>query len=98
LTEAEDAVLQVRAAAAGVTVAALLAEAGLGQLAAPDRRAVISELFAIRRHVAGMATNVNELAAAANSEVFVSAAQVSEVLDQWSALRDRLDAVLDDAK
>ena len=52
----------------------------------------------MRRAIAGMGRNVNQLAVSANAGVFVSDAQVAEVLDEWSALRARRDALLEGAR
>lgn len=87
-----------RAAAAGVTVARLLAESALGTAPAPDKRVATGELFAWRRQLAGLCTNLNQLAASANSGVFVSTPEVAEVLDEWPMIRARLDAILDSAR
>ena len=68
------------------------------QRRAAAQTAAIGGLFAVRRAIASMGRNVNQLAASANAGLFVSDAQVAEVLDEWSTLRARLDALLEGAR
>jgi hypothetical protein len=94
VTSEEEAVLQARADAAGVTVARLFSECALGNAPNPSRRVIVSELFGVRRQIQGADTNLNQLARSANSGVFVTDDQVVEVLDQWAALVDRVNVIL----
>ena len=66
----EDLQLQARAIAAGVTVPRFLFESALSAHVETDtdRKAAIAELFKLRRDMAGVATNVNQLAKWANEE------------------------------
>lgn len=64
---AEDAALQKNAAAAGMTVARYLRETALGTVPQVKDTLAIHELQGIRRQVSGVANNLNQLAAIANS-------------------------------
>jgi hypothetical protein len=68
LTETEREQLRGRAAELGVSVPRLMVESALGSRAetATERRAVVAELFEVRRLLATIANNVNQLAKAAN--------------------------------
>jgi hypothetical protein len=67
LTEAEREQLRARAAELGVSVPRLMVESALsGVETSTDRRAMIAELFEVRRLLATVANNVNQLARAAN--------------------------------
>jgi hypothetical protein len=67
LTEIEDARLRARAAELGVSVPRLLVESALEGLETPtERRRLMAELFEIRRVLATVANNVNQLARSAN--------------------------------
>jgi hypothetical protein len=70
VTAEEDAVLQSRAEAREVTVPRLLFESALvsGVETSTDRKMVIAELFAVTRLMAGVSSNVNQLAKFANTE------------------------------
>lgn len=68
VSEDEAVRLAKRAAEQRVTVPRLLVESALSDVETPtERRAAIAELFALRRSLAGMANNVNQLARAANT-------------------------------
>jgi ABC-type Fe3+-hydroxamate transport system substrate-binding protein len=66
----EDVQLQARAIAAGVTVPRFLFESAMSAHVETDtdRKAAVAELFKLRRDMAGVATNVNQLAKWANEE------------------------------
>lgn len=66
----EDVQLQARALAAGVTVPRFLFESAMSAHVQTDtdRKVAIAELFKLRRDMAGVATNVNQLAKWANEE------------------------------
>jgi hypothetical protein len=70
VTEAEDARLVARAEAEQVTVPRLLFESAMASRVetSTDRKRVIAELFRVSRQMAGVATNVNQLARYANAE------------------------------
>ncbi len=70
VTPAEAAELEAKAAAAGMTVPRLLHESAKSAHVetSTERKAAIAELFAVRREVAGIATNINQLARYANTE------------------------------
>jgi hypothetical protein len=66
----EDTQLRARAVVAGVTVPRFLYESAMAAHVHTDtdRKAAIAELFALRRDMAGVANNVNQLAKWANEE------------------------------
>ena len=67
LSEDERRRLRDRAAELGVSVPRLLVESALAGVETPsDRREMIAELFEVRRLLATVANNVNQLAKAAN--------------------------------
>ena len=68
LTATEQQQLRERAAGLGVSVPRLLVESALAGVETPaDRRAWIAELFELRRLLATIANNVNQLARTANT-------------------------------
>jgi len=69
LTESEREQLRSRAAELGVSVPRLLVESALGGSSetATERRRDIAELFEVRRLLATVANNVNQLARMANT-------------------------------
>jgi Bacterial mobilisation protein (MobC) len=90
LTQEEREQLRARAAELGVSVPRLLVESSLstqGEMAT-ERRAMIAELFEVRRLVATVANNVNQLAKAANIS-----GQVAE-RDQLQATLGEVDELL----
>lgn len=70
VSEAEERQLQQLAAEQEVTVPRLLVESALAAVGETpsQRRAAMSELFAIRRQLAGVTTNVNQIARAVNTD------------------------------
>jgi len=69
VSEEEEVRLAKLAAEQRVTVPRLLVESALsGVETSTQRRATIAELFALRRSLAGMANNVNQIARAANTD------------------------------
>jgi hypothetical protein len=68
LTVQEQAQLRARAGALGVSVPRLLVESALSGVETPaERRGWIAELFELRRLLATVANNVNQLARTANT-------------------------------
>ena len=69
LTEDEQQQLRARAAALGVSVPRLMVESALGGATGmvPDRQVEVAELFEVRRVLATVANNVNQLARLANT-------------------------------
>ena len=70
VTEAEETQLAQLAGEQDVTIPRLLVEsalAGVGETPSQRRLAMV-ELFAIRRQLAGVATNVNQIARAVNTD------------------------------
>ena len=68
LTEAEREQLRARAAELGVSVPRLMVEAALeGRETPTERKQQIAELFEVRRLLATVANNVNQLARLANT-------------------------------
>ncbi len=67
LTDEERDRLRARAAELGMSVPRLLVESALSGVATPtERRRTVAELFEIRRLLATVANNVNQLARSAN--------------------------------
>jgi len=67
LTETEREQLRAKAAELEVSVPRLMVESALSGVETPtDRRRMIAELFEVRRLLATVANNVNQLARAAN--------------------------------
>ena len=67
LTEAEREQLRARAAELGVSVPRLMVESALQGVETPtDRKQQVAELFEVRRLLATVANNVNQLARSAN--------------------------------
>ena len=93
---AEDAALRARAGAAGVTVPRLMFESALDAHIVTDtqRAEVVAEVFAVRRLMATVANNVNQLARYANTEG-VFPAEADAVVAEYRELVPRLRAALD---
>ena len=91
LSDPEFEALAVRAKGAGVSVQRLVVDAALadGAPTPAERRALWSTLLAARRQVAGLATNVNQLAKVANSTGRVPAGTAA-ALARIAAIDDRL--------
>jgi hypothetical protein len=92
-TEAERDQLRARAAELGVSVPRLLVESALahGTVTGTERRAEMVELFEVRRLLATVANNVNQLARMANisGEVTVGK-RLDQALGDVEGLVDRL--------
>lgn len=89
-TEAEFEAVSLRAAAARLTVPSFLAvtalrPAGVGE---GDARSAVTNLVAVRRVLAGVATNLNQIAARVNSSGQVDAA-LPAVLDAVDRMTER---------
>ena len=97
MTEEEEARLLVLAGEQGVTVPRLLVESALARSVgetASERRALLTELFAVHRTVAGVANNVNQIARKLNT-TYELAAETSQVLDAARSTMQRIDGVID---
>lgn len=99
LTETERERLRARATGLGVSVPRLLVESALeGRESSSERRALVAELFEVRRLVATVANNVNQLAKAANisgqvterSRLERTLSDVDELLGQLRGVTSRL--------
>lgn len=89
-TEAEFEAVSLRAAAARLTVPSFLAvtalrPAGVGE---GDARSAVTNLVAVRRVLAGVATNLNQIAARVNGSGQVDAA-LPAVLDAVDRMTER---------
>ena len=86
----EDAQLRARAVVAGVTVSRLLFESAMNAHIETDtaRKEVVSEVFAVRRLMANVANNVNQLARYANSES-VFPAEAEAVVAEYRSIVPR---------
>ena len=97
VTAEEEARLVALAEAQGVTVPRLLVEsamAGERGETASERRALLVELFAVHRAVAGVANNVNQITRKLHTTDEL-AAETSQVLRAARATMQRLDAAID---
>ena len=94
--EAEAAEHEAKAAAAGMTVPRLLHESAKSAHVetSTERKAAIVELFSVRREVAGIATNLNQLARYANTEGTFPA-EAEAVTAEFRALFPRVTAAVD---
>ena len=92
LTVGEREQLRARAVEMGVSVPRLLVESALEGVQTPtERRQEVAELFEVRRLLATVANNVNQLARAANISGDVSAAtRLEGALDDVEGLVGRL--------
>ena len=70
VTDMEEAQLRLRADGENVTIPRLLIERALadGGETPSERREALVELFRVRRQLAGLATNVNQIAHAVNTD------------------------------
>ena len=96
VTPEEDAQLRARAVVRDVTVPRVLFEAAMSSHLETDtdRKAAIVEMFAVRRLLAGIANNANQLARFANTESrFPSDAEA--LLVEYRALVPRLSAAIE---
>ncbi len=96
VTLEEEARLVALAEAQRVTVPRLLVEAALsGNVETPTRRhEAIVELFAVRRQLAGVASNVNQLARAANVDARLAVGSTA-ALAEVRVVVAKIDAALE---
>lgn len=96
LTEDEKKALVARAAEQNVSVSRLLVESALAGGEAPEgRRAVMAELFELRRLLATVANNVNQVAKAANISGTVPDSAAGALADARD-LMVRIDVAVDE--
>lgn len=100
VTAAEDAELRAKADAAGMSVPRLLHESAKSANVetSTERKAAIAELFAVRRSVATIANNVNQLAKFANTEGFFpveAEAVTAEFRELYPRIREAVDRLAD---
>ncbi|WP_430648107.1 plasmid mobilization protein [Agromyces sp. GXS1127] len=91
----ESTQLRARAVVRGVTVPRLLFEAAMNEHVetSTDRKEAIAELFAVRRLLANIANNTNQLAKFANTESTFPA-DAAAVVDEYRALVPEIQAVV----
>ena len=95
VSEEEKQALLVRAAEQNVSVSRLLVESALADGEAPEgRRAVMAELFELRRLLATVANNVNQVAKATNISGTVPDSAAGTLADARD-LMARIDVALD---
>jgi len=97
VTDMEEAQLRLRADAEKVTIPRLLVERALadGGETPSERREALVELFRVRRQLAGLATNVNQIAHGVNIDGRLpvgSAATLAQIED----VVEKIDAVIED--
>ena len=96
LTEDEKKALVARAAEENVSVSRLLVESALAEGESPEgRRAVMAELFELRRLLATIANNMNQLAKLANTSGEVSPRAEGAYADVRD-LMTRIDVAVDE--
>ncbi len=97
VTEVEGEELRRLAEAQGVSVPRLLVESALSATGETStrRRAAMSELLAIRRVLAGVANNINQIARVANTEERVSG-ELRATLGELDARMQMLDETIDE--
>ncbi|MGK5555832.1 plasmid mobilization protein [Actinomadura kijaniata] len=97
MSDEEYLQIAARAAVAGVSVPRLLVEAALAgdQQAASERRALVAEFLAVRRLLAAVSNNVNQLAMVANATGEVPA-QLLATLHAVARVTARLEAATDE--
>ncbi|GAB2868601.1 hypothetical protein GCM10022221_81970 [Actinocorallia aurea] len=95
LSDEERAELVERAEEARLSVPRLLVESALagGRRTASERRGLVAEFLAVRRLVAAIGNNVNQLARAANA-TNRTPAELPVVLDALKRVLDRLDGTV----
>lgn len=96
VTPEEDTQLRARAAVRGVTVPRLLFESAMSVHVQTDtdRKAAIVEIFAVRRLLANLANNANQLAKYANSEGTFPA-EADAIVSEYRAIVPRLSAAIE---
>jgi hypothetical protein len=97
VTREEDMQLIARAVARSVTVPRLMVETAMSAHIETDtdRQAAIAELFAVRRLLANVANNVNQIARFANDEKqFPADAQA--IVEEYRALVPRISAAIEE--
>jgi len=106
LNDDEYLKIKARAAAAGLTSASYLAVVGTqdvpeaaegAKLTDVQLRALVAELYAIKRILRGMATNLNQMAAVANATGEIDPSALYNAAKAINTL-PRLDAFLDELK
>lgn len=91
LSASEDAALMVAAAELGVTVPRFLKESALALSrgeSATERRALITELFGVQRHLAAVGNNLNQIARGVNIDGTVREDLVDVLEHLRGTLRD----------
>jgi hypothetical protein len=92
----EDAQLQARAVVRDVTVPRLLFESAMDAQVqtSTDRKLAIVEVFAVRKLLANIANNANQLAKFANTESLFPA-EAEAIIAEYRAIVPRLSAAID---
>ena len=95
-TTAEEAQLRLRAEADRVTIPRLLIERALadGGETPSERRDALLELFRVRRQLAGLATNVNQIAHAVNTDGRLPIGSAA-TLAQIEGVVEKIDAAIE---
>ncbi|MBD8586034.1 plasmid mobilization relaxosome protein MobC [Frigoribacterium sp. CFBP 8766] len=97
VTREEDVQLIARAVARSVTVPRLMVETAMSAHIETDtdRKAAIAELFAVRRLLANVANNVNQVARFANEEKQFPA-DARAIVEEYRALVPRISAAIEE--
>jgi len=96
VTPEEEAQLLQRAVAQGVSVPRLMIESALSghPETSTQRRDAMRELFALRRQLAGIANNVNQIARAANTDGRAPVGTAA-ALEDVCLVADKIEAAID---
>lgn len=96
VTSEEDAQLKARAVVRDVTVPRFLFESAMNAHIETDteRKAAIVEMFAVRRLLANIANNANQIAKFANTES-VFPAEAQSIITEYRQIVPRLSAAID---
>jgi len=97
VTDMEEAQLRLRADAENVTIPRLLVERALadGGETPTARREALVELFRVRRQLAGLATNVNQIAHAVNTDGRMPVGSAA-ALARIEEVVEKIDAAIED--
>lgn len=93
LNDDELRIVKGRAAALGISMQRAMIEATMGvpPLTRTERDTLHRELMAVRRQLAGLTNNVNQIAKALNSDGEVPAPQIRAVLDRSARAAERVE-------
>jgi len=97
VSEAEETQLALLASKQEVTIPRLLVESALADVGETpsQRRLAMTELFCIRRQLAGVTTNVNQIARAVNTDGHTPVGTAAAIVEV-RAVVEKIDAAIDE--